>query len=191
MKNVLLTGLFITILMTLTACSNTNQKTYYQLPVSTVTGSEKRNIAENKQIYLVDINVADFLNGLGIVYQVNDVQYIMANNNLWASSLHAQLQRELINSLNNQLSNWLIISQMLNHNMHQLMVNVYGFHGRYDGKAIIQGEWIFTYNNHVIKRQFDIELPQTEDGYDALVRTLAKGWQQLSIDIANVIYQIR
>lgn len=188
MKKLLLAG---SLVIALTACCNTTKKYYYQLPVTIVTVHEQRDIPAYKQIYLVDINVSDFLNGLGIVYQVNDVQYVMANNNLWASNLHEQLQQELISNFNSQLPDWLLTTQMLNKVENRLMINVYGFHGRYDGKAIIRGEWTFTHNTQLINRMFDIELPQPEDGYDSLVRTLSKGWKQLSVDIANVISQTR
>lgn len=188
MKKLLLAG---SLIMVLTACSNTTKKYYYQLPVSVATVHEQRDIPDNKQIYLADINVSDVLNGIGIVYQVNDVQYVMANNNLWASNLHEQLQQELISNFNSQIPDWLLTTQMLNNVENRLMINVYGFHGRYDGKAIIRGDWTFTHNNSVIKRTFDIELPQADDGYDSLVRTLSQGWRQLSVDIADVISHTR
>jgi len=37
------------------------------------------------------------------------------------------------------------------------------------------------------KQAFNLVLPQTEDGYDAMVRTLAAGWQQTAQKIANSV----
>ncbi|WP_187433407.1 ABC-type transport auxiliary lipoprotein family protein, partial [Serratia marcescens] len=60
-------------------------------------------------------------------------------------------------------------------------------HGRFDGKAIIRGEWVLNRQGRLIKRPFNLELKQGEDGYDALVRTLAQGWQQEAQTIAKVL----
>ncbi|EMG9491606.1 membrane integrity-associated transporter subunit PqiC, partial [Serratia marcescens] len=52
---------------------------------------------------------------------------------------------------------------------------------------IVRGEWVLNRQGRLIKRPFSLELKQGEDGYDALVRTLAQGWQQEAQAIAKVL----
>jgi len=59
------------------------------------------------------------------------------------------------------------------------------FHGRYDGKVIIQGNWIYKSDKVIIKRDFSLLLDQDKNGYSALVRTLARGWTQVGQSIAS------
>ncbi|MNU10979.1 hypothetical protein D3C72_2584760 [compost metagenome] len=49
---------------------------------------------------------------------------------------------------------------------------------------MIRGEWVLNHQGTLIKRPFNLELKQDEDGYDSLVRTLAVGWQQEAQAIA-------
>lgn len=70
-------------------------------------------------------------------------------------------------------------------------MTVTGFHGRYDGRAIIRGVWILKHQGQLIKQPFDLELKQSEDGYDALVRTLAAGWQQEAGAIAAQLQRVK
>jgi len=39
------------------------------------------------------------------------VQYVIAQNNLWASSLDQQLQQTLVNNLSSALPGWVVSSQ--------------------------------------------------------------------------------
>ncbi|MBI0527481.1 hypothetical protein F7160_11065, partial [Dickeya dianthicola] len=50
----------------------------------------------------------------------------------------------------------------------------------FDGKAVIRGEWILQGSKRVVTQPFNIEVPQADDGYDALVGALGKGWQQVA-----------
>lgn len=59
------------------------------------------------------------------------------------------------------------------------------FRGRYDGKAVISGQWTLEHQGRFTKQAFNPVLPQQEDGYDALVKTLAQGWQQIAQQIAR------
>ena len=42
------------------------------------------------------MSIPDYLAGNGVVYQTTDVQYVIANNNLWASPLDQQLKTTLV-----------------------------------------------------------------------------------------------
>jgi len=175
----------------LTACSSSDQKTYYQLPVlsSTVTtGSVMAAGAVQRHLWVERVSVADYLAGSGLVYQTNDVQYTLTQNNLWASPLDQQLQQALVTYLRRDLPGSLVSTQAANTDDQDVLnVNVTGFHGRYDGIVIVSGSWSLTRNGQMIQRDFTLNLKQNEDGYDALVRTLATGWQQEAGQIAAQI----
>ncbi|EOV4175978.1 membrane integrity-associated transporter subunit PqiC [Yersinia enterocolitica] len=167
----------------LSACSSTPSKTYYQLPALSTPAGATSSVA-SRQLWVEHVGVADYLAAAGVVYQTNDVQYVIASNNLWASPLDQQLQQTLVTNLSNALPGWLVSSQPLDSDQDVLNVTVTGFHGRYDGRAIIRGVWILKRQGQLIKQPFDLELKQGEDGYDALIRTLAEGWQQEAKSIA-------
>ena len=68
----------------LTACSSGGEsKTYYQLPV--VQGGAQSAASQGARLLWVEqVSIPDYLAGNGVVYQTTDVQYVIANNNLWA-----------------------------------------------------------------------------------------------------------
>ncbi len=180
----------------LAACSSSNKKTYYQLPtlsnaapVAVVsTGGGLTPPTEQSKLWVSQVSVADFLGTSGLVYQTNDVRYVMAANHLWASPLDQQLQQTLQGYLRQDLPGWVVSGQQASDGkQEQLSVNVTGFHGRYDGSALISGTWTLTQEGQVTQHSFNIVLKQPKDGYDALVRTLATGWQQEASSIATQI----
>lgn len=95
-----------------------------------------------------------------MVYQTTDVQYVIANNNLWASPLDQQLRTTLVANLSQQLPGWVVSSQPLGSEQDTLNVAVNGFHGRYDGRVIVSGEWLLKHQGQLIKRPFNIVLRQ-------------------------------
>lgn len=172
--------------LALSACSSTPETTYYQLPAAAGTVTSSGSQAGSKPILWIEhVSVPDYLAGNGVVYQTSDVQFVIAANNLWASPLDQQLQQTLVTNISSALPGWIVSASPLGERHDTLNVNVTGFHGRYDGNVIVSGEWVLQHDSQLIKRPFLISLPQNEDGYDALVRTLAKGWQQESTQIAN------
>lgn len=170
----------------LAACSTTENKTYYQLPITTGT---VQNVASTSQrmLWIEQVSIPDFLAGSGVVYQTSDVQYVIASNNLWASPLDQQLRTSLVSNLSNQLPGWVVSSQPLGSDQDTLNVSVSGFHGRYDGKVVVSGEWLLNHQGQLTKRPFHIELAQQQDGYDAMVKTLAQAWSQEAASIARTI----
>ncbi|WP_437609030.1 membrane integrity-associated transporter subunit PqiC [Erwinia sp. V71] len=188
--------------LVLSACSSTPETTYYQLPAGS--GSLKASQpadagslaatrgAERRQpvLWVEHVAVPDYLAGNGVVYQTSDVKYVIAANNQWASPLDQQLQQRLVSNLSAALPGWIVSSSALGPDYDTLNVTVSGFHGRYDGQVIVSGEWILQHHQRLIKRPFLITLPQQEDGYDALVRTLAQGWQQEAQQIANALSRL-
>lgn len=90
----------------LTACSSGGEsKTYYQLPV--VQGGAQSAASQGARLLWVEqVSIPDYLAGNGVVYQTTDVQYVIANNNLWASPLDQQLRTTLVANLSQQLPGW-------------------------------------------------------------------------------------
>ncbi|MGA7510226.1 MAG: membrane integrity-associated transporter subunit PqiC [Erwinia billingiae] len=178
----------VALALMLSACSSMPETTYYQLPAGgKATSTTRPADATRPAVFVQHVSVPDYLAGNGLVYQSSDVKYVIAANNLWASPLDQQLQQTLVVNLGEALPGWLVSSSQLGQQQDTLNVNVTGFQGRYDGHAVISGDWVLEHQGQIIKRSFALTLPQTEDGYDALVRTLAKGWQQEAGEIANAI----
>ncbi len=173
------------LVLLLSACSSQPQKTYYQLP-SLVTERANTGGMVERQLWIEHVAVADYLSGSGLVYQTNDVQYVVANNNLWASALDQQLQQSLVENLGASLPGWLVSTQPLNSDRQMILnVTVTGFHGRYDGQVIVRGEWTLRSGDRIVKHPFEVLAKQTDDGYDALVKVLASAWKQEADIIAK------
>lgn len=174
--------------LTLSACSGSDQgKTYYQLPQTSQPAIQAVSQTGSHLLWVDQVTVADFLAGTGVTYQTTDVQYVIATNNLWASPLDQQLRNTLVSNLSSALPGWVVASQPLGRDQDTLSVNVTGFHGRYDGKVIVSGEWLLQRQGEIVKRPFHIELKQQDDGYDTMVKTLAQGWQQEAKSIATAL----
>lgn len=180
-------GIFV---FTLTACSSQTDKTYYQLP-DAYQGSVAEQVTtqsvKQPQIWVQPIHLSSMLVNTGIVYQTTDINYTVANQHLWINPLDQQLQQGLISGLTKALPNTVVANQPIEDDLAKLTVTVNYFQGRYDGKVIISGDWIYAENSKVISQPFSLALTQTEDGYPALVRTLGQGWEQVVSDIAKTI----
>ncbi|MEN4535225.1 membrane integrity-associated transporter subunit PqiC [Pantoea agglomerans] len=182
-------GLILCAALVLSACSSSVDNTWYQLPsgaASMQVSSSQLNEAQ-PMLWVQQVTVPDYLAGNGLVYQTSDVKYVIAANNLWASPLDQQLQQTLITNLSKALPGRLVAGSPLGAQHDTLNVTVTGFQGRYDGKAVVSGEWTLEHQGRLNKQAFNLVLPQTEDGYDAMVRTLAAGWQQTAQTIANSV----
>ena len=186
-KGILLAAMFL-----LVACSGTSDKRYYQLPIAADAAPLRSSSpAAINHLWLSRVNLSDFLAANGVVYQTSDVQYVTAGNNLWASPLEQQLQQAMVANLSNALPGTLVSASQAAGEQDQLEVDVTGFHGRYDGKVVIRGEWRLTHNGMVSRFPINLVLNQDKDGYDGLVRTLAQGWQQVCQNIAKQISALR
>ena len=176
---------FTTLVLAACSSSNNSGKAYYQLPASMQSTNPVVSQGNRQLLWVDQITLADFLSANGMVYQTSDVQYVIATNNLWASPLDQQLRNTLTANLSRALPGWIVASQPLGQDQNTLSVNITGFHGRYDGKVIVSGEWLLRQKDEIITRPFRIELNQSADGYDAMVKTLAQAWQQEAQSIAT------
>ncbi|MFO5700040.1 ABC-type transport auxiliary lipoprotein family protein, partial [Klebsiella pneumoniae] len=75
-------------------------------------------------------------------------------------------------------------------NQDTLIVAANGFPGPYDGRVIVSGEWLLKHQGQLIKRPFNIVLRQEQDGYDAMVKTLAQAWSQEAAAIASELNRL-
>ena len=169
-------SVLVMLTLLLAACSSgSDNKSYYQLPTPPFTTVAATSEGQgNRQLWVEQVSVPDYLAGNGVVYQTSDVQYVIANNNLWASPLDQQLRNTLVANLSNRLPGWVVASQPLGSEQDTLNITVTGFHGRYDGRVIASGEWLLKHQGRLIKRPFYVELKQQQDGYDEMVKMLAQ-----------------
>ena len=176
--------LVVLLLCGLSACSTATAPQYYAIALP----DEKSGILSASQqpvVAVSDVELADYLSSIGIVYQQDDVQLTTANQHRWAEALDKQLTRALLQNLRQQLPDWQWQNgQMAGQNIAQLQVKIRGFHGKADGHAVISGEWVLNTGKQQYSGQFQQLYPLTADGYPALVRELRTGWQQTTSQLA-------
>ena len=108
---------------------------------------------------------------------------------IWiVSALSQQLAERLSQDLTQIMPNYLVSTNSITTPSLTVKLFIDGFHGNYNGDAIITGRWVMTDKSgkivtKVIKRQ----IPLTTNGYDALVKALSQGWQDEELDFANSI----
>lgn len=170
----------------LAACSSVPEKMYYQLPMN-APEVQSSVVMDKSQIWLQRIMLSDVLASNGITYQISDVSYSNASTHLWASPLEQQLGQAMVRELSSALPERLVSLQPLQSSPETLDVTLTAFNGRYDGTVLVQGFWTLSQGNELVRRNFDVQLEQKEDGYPELVRTLALGWQQVAKSIAAEI----
>lgn len=177
--------LVVLLLCGLSACSTATAPQYYAIALpdeqsGTLSASQQPVIAVS------DVELADYLSSIGIVYQQDDVQLTTANQHRWAEALDKQLTRALLQNLRQQLPDWQWQNgQMAGQNIAQLQVKIRGFHGKADGHAVISGEWTLMKGTQQYSGEFQQLYPLTADGYPALVRELRTGWQQTTSQLAT------
>ncbi|WP_158676339.1 ABC-type transport auxiliary lipoprotein family protein [Candidatus Pantoea edessiphila] len=161
----------ILITVLLNACSSPTKKIYYHLPVenNSINFNKKYQQDNKYAIWIQQVSLPDHLADNGLVYQTNDVEYIIINNDLWVNPLVQQLKQTMICNLSKNPPRWFISDlPLLVIKKDKLNIIVKKIQGRYDGKAVISGEWILEYRNHIIKHYSNFILAQKQDGYDKL-----------------------
>lgn len=161
---------------------------YYQLPFPLLKeATPARYTRTANTLWIKPVQLSDYLTTSGLVYQTSDVRYVTAQRHLWASPLDQQLQQGLLRNLSHALPDWFVSTQSINTDQWTLSVIVEAFQGRYDGRVIISGVWLLQHHDQRLKQPFYLELKQGDNGYDALVRILAKGWEDVVKSIATKI----
>jgi len=177
----------------LTACSGPATTKYYQL--TTPQGAALPHVSSSgfggspKRLWVQSINLPDALASTGIAFQTSEVQYRLAEQNLWASPLDQQLQQTLVTNLSNLLPNWLVTNTLVEDEPDSLTVTVTAFQGRWDGHAVVKGYWLYQHQGETIRQPFEIVVALKDDGYPALVQALSAAWYQEAQQIASQINQ--
>lgn len=179
----------LSLFMILTGCSSSSpDKSYYQLASGLPSHNFQKIKTTNGFIWIESIDVASFLNKPGIVLQTEDIKYVTAKNNLWVSTLSQQLGDRLEQDLTVYLPNYLVSTKSITTPNLTVKLFIDGFHGSYTGDAIVKGRWVVKDSQDRIKtKSFERHVPLTNNGYDALVEALSKGWQDEESDFANSI----
>lgn len=161
----------------LTGCSSSVVEThYYQLATNIYSinkeGNQERII--DKSIWISQVNVADFLNQQGIVYQTSRVEYSVANSNLWLTALSDQIRSTLMHDLSIMLPDYLVTNEVKSNSTKKVALKIDSFHGTYAGNAVVAGQWIVTERDGDTRvKNFSCSKPLTKNGYPALVETLS------------------
>lgn len=132
------------------------------------------------------VRLARFLDVEGIVMQTSEVAVHEARNHLWAEDLAGQLERTLRRYLARELSQLRVRGDG---GEPRLTVDVVRFQGRYDGIAVVAGEWelIGAEGDSILARPFHVEQALTADGYAALVTSLEAAWRRVGEGIAGTL----
>lgn len=176
------------IVLAVTGCSSQVKSTYYQIS----TGNERQNSSEpkaiNKSIWLNNIDIAEYLNQQGIVYQINPFEYAVANNNFWLSPLTNQMRFSLQKDLSILLPDFYLSNDALPNTEWTISLKIEHFNGDYQGYAVFSGQWILTKVDYQpIVKPFYCQQPLQSAGYESLVKALSTCVLQQEKDVANLI----
>lgn len=172
----------------LTACAGGTAPAYYALNLPTATTTKIGPQLGDKRLVVTRVTLPEYLNDMGIAYQQDDVQVVTANQARWAEALDRQLTQSLVLGLSGRLSGLQVIDGGDDHpDYWRLSVEISGFQGRFDGKAVVAGRWVLHRGEQIYSQPFQRLIPLAEDGYPALVRALRDGWQQEIDELAGIL----
>ncbi len=178
---------FALIALLLTACSGGAEPAYYALNLPTAKSVTAEQTA-GERLVVTRVTLPEYLNDMGIAYQQNDVQVVTANQARWAEALDKQLTQALVLGLSGRLSGVQVIEGADGRpDIWRLSIEVSGFQGRFDGKAVVAGRWVLQRGDQIHSQPFLRLIPLAEDGYPALVRALRDGWQQEIDELAGIL----
>ena len=178
---------FALLALLLTACSGGAVPAYYALNLPTAKSVTAEQTA-GERLVVTRVTLPEYLNDMGIAYQQNDVQVVTANQARWAEALDKQLTQALVLGLSGRLSGVQVIEGADGRpDIWRLSIEVSGFQGRFDGKAVVAGRWVLQRGDQIHSQPFLRLIPLAEDGYPALVRALRDGWQQEIDELAGIL----
>ncbi len=184
--------LFLLIAALLTGCSSTPEtnSSMYLLPQTETKALSNSSMTERPLLIVRPVELASYLNNSGIVYRTSESQVIEAKNNLWAQNVSEQITQRIINDLRYKQSHfWPVkVHNLLDQNSEsKLQVSLTKFNGNYQGNAELEGEWLLIDSNGKVKRRAPVRIliPLQEEGYDALVKALSTGLNNLTNNIAQ------
>ena len=179
---------FALLALLLTACSGGAVPAYYALNLPTAKSVTAAQQTAGERLVVTRVTLPEYLNDMGIAYQQDDVQVVTANQARWAEALDKQLTQALVMGLSGRLSGVQVIDGADGRpDIWRLSIEVSGFQGRFDGKAVVAGRWVLQRGDQIHSQPFLRLIPLAEDGYPALVRALRDGWQQEIDELAGIL----
>ncbi|ALZ77190.1 ABC-type transport auxiliary lipoprotein family protein [Rheinheimera sp. F8] len=181
-------GIFLsglTALTLLAACSSSVDLRYYQLPQPAVVSVQPNAAAP--VLYAEPVMVASYLNSNALILQTSAVELQKTTQHQWADPLDQQLQRLLVNGLQQALPAYRVTGQQPGGDAVRLLVQVEQFHGQQQGIVLVSGRFHLLKGDKVQSQSFQLQLPQPDEGYPALVDTLGQGWQQAISQFAAAV----
>lgn len=144
-------------------------------------------------LVLPEITLAPYLRRDGIIYQTGPNRIVEADNNSWAAPLKTQTTEGLYHALDQGLHRVDVRRPGLTARPDfRLKVYIERFQGRYDGQAVISGNWrLFGREGQLIGRgEFARTTPLQTDGYAALVRALSRGWHAVKQNLVDAVASV-
>lgn len=189
--------LLLTLALTLLAsglagCAGTvTPPTRYQLP-DTASATQTGDAASKPlaTLEISQLRLAHYLDVDGIIMQMDDIKLREAREHQWAEGLDQQLARSLQSNLAGELPQWRVTrGRSGDDSALSLRINIDQFQGRYDGYALISGQWQLrdAQNKLISMDGFRARTALEDDGYPALVRALGQSLASASEDIAAAI----
>lgn len=175
-------------MLMLSGCGSTPVTHQYTLPQHTLVTSAASTSTSKPGVIVMPVQLAGHLQVNGIVFQTSPIEVNEARNNLWADALSSQLDRALYQALSSRLHAVTLMSgDSADVPAYYVSLQLDQFQGRYDGKAVVSGQYRIMNANHRVIQQnaFSYAEPLAQDGYAALVDALDRGVQQLADNITQ------
>lgn len=177
----------------LLGCSTVVSINYFQLPQPEISVVSP---AINAPVLVVEpVMVASYLNSNSLILQTSAVQLVKTQQQQWAEALDQQLSRILLRTLAAELPGYRVTERVVP-GAQRLLVQVEQFHGTEQGIVLLsgrfslmpaQGTTLVGGQSGIIQHQFQLQMPQADDGYPALVAALGELWQRQGKDIAQLL----
>lgn len=194
----------ILLVLLLSGCSSSIQTAiaYYQFEQPIVASSRDVS-ATDAQLRVQTVVLRGALNNRGIAMKIDHNQIHAANYHLWGESPDSMLTVSAQQTLFNALPNWMVIkglpviTELDQQTFYELEYEIHHFNGDLQGNADISGLWRLYYTHPETGRRllslynFANVTQLDGDGYDALVATLEKNWQEINLAVAKQIEQTR
>lgn len=174
-------------------CSTVVSINYFQLPQPEISVVSP---ATNAPVLVVEpVMVASYLNTNALILQTSAVQLVKTQQQQWAEALDQQLSRILLRTLVAELPGYRVTERAVP-GAPRLLVQVEQFHGTEQGTVLLsgrfslmpgQGATLVGGQSGIIQQQFQLQMPQADDGYPALVAALSELWQRQGKDIAQLL----
>ncbi|CAG9000566.1 MAG: Intermembrane transport lipoprotein PqiC [Candidatus Celerinatantimonas neptuna] len=167
-------------LLLISGCSSTPRKTHeYLLTIPVKIHALAHPSLLPKNITLMPIDLAGYLDGIEMVQISPDGQLFRAQNHLWAEPLPQQLQQITRNYLSMRLPtiNWYHLDDRVK--TVQLNIHINQFVADTQGLVHINGNWqLYQNDGHLlIQGDFNLKQPLRHDGYLAMTQSLSSLWE--------------